>query len=128
MTLSDLLGVVSERSGLSRFAHRFDLPIANQDKVRLQQLKRSAITVVKKGKINIHYSIIDSFIEHKYSCIEGVSDGKTGLAELLTTEATDGGGVSPRVSIIIYYMHVYDVHIDVYYISIASYCMSYLSM
>lgn len=49
ITLLELLKLVCLKNGLNYTAHEFDLPIANQDKIKLKQLKLSVISLKRKG-------------------------------------------------------------------------------
>ena len=47
--LPDLVTLVCGDTGLSPVQHQFDLPIQNQEKIKLHQLRVTALTLIKKG-------------------------------------------------------------------------------
>lgn len=47
--LSDLVTLVCGDTGLSPVQHQFDLPIQNQEKIKLHQLRVTELTLIKKG-------------------------------------------------------------------------------
>ena len=49
LTLGEILAYVCAKSGLNPSKHMFDLPIANLDTLRLQQLRLSQIKMLRKG-------------------------------------------------------------------------------
>ena len=49
LTLGEILAYVCAKAGLDPSRHEFDLPIANLDTVRLQQLRLTQIKMLKKG-------------------------------------------------------------------------------
>ena len=51
LTLGEVLAYVCAKSGLNPSKHAFDLPIANLDTLRLQQLRLSQIKMLRKGYI-----------------------------------------------------------------------------
>ena len=54
INLLDLLRFICIQNGLNPAAHKFDLLIANQDKIRLRQLKISSITLIRKGIVLLY--------------------------------------------------------------------------
>ena len=49
LTLGEILAYVCAKSGLDPSKYLFDLPIANLDTLRLQQLRVSQIKMLRKG-------------------------------------------------------------------------------
>lgn len=50
LTMGEILAYVCAKSGLDPSKHLFDLPVANLDSLRLQQLRVSQIKMLRKGE------------------------------------------------------------------------------